>query len=126
MTQVLVIDDQATFRRAVSRILRRIGYVVHEAADGESGLAELAARPGMDLMLVDCRMPGISGLEVIAQLRRDRRIWNTKVIMVTALDDDVASELALMAGADAFLSKPFTEPALVALLDQVGLPRKVA
>jgi|JI10StandDraft_1071094.scaffolds.fasta_scaffold22886_6 CheY-like chemotaxis protein len=126
MTNVLVIDDQATFRRAITRLLRRSGLVVLEAADGESGLAVAVAQPAIALVMVDCKMPGISGFEVITSLRRDRRFDRTKIVMVTGLEDDVAAELAIVAGADGCLTKPFTEAALIAQLDRVGVHRQVA
>lgn len=126
MTNVLVIDDQATFRRAITRLLRRSGLVVIEAGDGESGLALAVAQPSIALVMVDCKMPGISGFEVITSLRRDRRFDRTKIVMVTGLEDDVATELAIVAGADGCLTKPFTEAALIAQLDRVGVHRQVA
>ena len=122
MMQALVIDDQAIVRRAFARMLSRLGFAVHEADDGLAGLGALAARPDLQLVMVDCRMPGISGIEVIAQIRRERRYQRTKVMMVTGLDDPIAGELALVAGADGVLIKPFGERELRAQLDHVGLP----
>jgi CheY-like chemotaxis protein len=126
MKHVLVIDDAATFRRGVARMLRRMGFVVQEAGDGAAGVAELAARPSPDLVMVDCCMPGMTGLEVIAHIRRDRAFDATRLLLVTGLEDGVAGELALMAGADAVLLKPFREAALLAQLDVFGLMRNVA
>lgn len=123
MRVALVIDDLATFRRAVGRLLRRMGFVVVEAVDGEAGLAELAVRPDVDLVMVDGRLPGMTGFEAIAHLRRDPRFQHTKVLMASALDDEVAADLAIVAGADGFLGKPFTEAALAAQIDHVGLAR---
>ena len=122
MMQALVIDDQAIVRRVFARMLRRLGFAVHEADDGLAGLGALAARPDLQLVMVDCRMPGISGIEVIAQIRRERRYQRTRVMMVTGLDDPIAGELALVAGADGVLIKPFGERELRAQLDHVGLP----
>ncbi len=122
MMQALVIDDQAIVRRAFARMLGRLGFAVLEADDGLTGLGALAARPDLALVMVDCRMPGISGIEVIAQIRRDRRYQRTKIMMVSGLDDPIAGELALVAGADGVLIKPFGERELRAHLDHVGLP----
>ena len=119
--QAIVIDDQSTFRRAVVRILRRYDFAIHEAADGALGLRELSARPDAELVMVDWRMPDMGGLEVVTKIRSDRRFARTKVMMVTALDDGVAEDLAMVAGADGFLIKPFTERALIAQLEHVGL-----
>ncbi|HVV86298.1 MAG TPA: response regulator [Kofleriaceae bacterium] len=125
MKQALVIDDAAMFRRAVHRMLRRVGLGVEEAADGRAGFAALSQRP-VDVALVDCLMPGLSGLELIAQVRRDRRFDGVKLVLVTGLEDGNAAELALLAGADGYLVKPFNEAALVEQLDGLGLVRHVA
>ena len=119
--QAIVIDDQSTFRRAVVRLLRRYDFAIQEAADGATGLRELATRPDVDLVMVDWRMPDMGGLEVVTKIRSDRRFARTKVMMVTALDDGVAEDIAMVAGAHAFLNKPFTERALLAQLEHLGL-----
>lgn len=126
MMQALVIDDEPLVRRAVARMLRRQGFDVDEAVDGAAGLGALVTHPGVELVMVDCQMPGLSGIDVIAQIRRDARYQRVKVMMVTGLDDPRAGDLAMVAGADGVLVKPFREPELIAQLDQFGLARRVA
>lgn len=126
MMQALVIDDQPVFRRAVSRMLRRLGFEVHEAGDGDQGLARIGALQALDLVMVDWRMPGASGLHVVEQIRCDERYAATRVLMVTALDDVIAANAALVAGANAFMVKPFGEQDLVHRLAQLELPIRAA
>src|SRR5687767_3737024 len=68
---VLVVDDTEANRDALSRRLERKGYSVTTAADGAEALRQLAERP-FDLVILDVMMPGMSGLEVLEQIRRDR------------------------------------------------------
>jgi len=124
--QALVIDDQPVFRRAVSRMLKRMGFEVHEAVDGDHGLARISELGVVELVMVDWRMPGTSGLHVVEQIRSDGRYAATRVLMVTALDDVIAANAALVAGANAFLVKPFGEQDLVARLAQLELPVRAA
>ena len=65
---LLVVDDNALNREALTRRLARRGYTVTMAADGQQALAQIAARP-FDLVLLDIMMPGISGLDVLRSLR---------------------------------------------------------
>jgi len=80
------------------------GYRYVEAADGEAAL-ELARTGAPELIILDVMLPRMNGLEVLSELRRDRRHRETPVIVVTAWSH--AAEAATAAGADAFLSKPF-------------------
>lgn len=102
--RVLVIDDEAAAREAVARGLRDAGYEVAEAADGTAGL-ELAIRDRPDLVLLDLRLPGLDGEQVLARLRQESRV---PVIVISAkrTEDDRITSLDL--GADDYLVKPFT------------------
>jgi DNA-binding response OmpR family regulator len=129
--QALVIDDEVLYRRALAAILRRMGFQVDEAGDAQSGLARLASSPGYDVVLVDWRMPGSTGLGVVEQLRSEAHHARTRVIMVSGVDEGLAVSAALMAGADAYLIKPFPEAELTATLRALellptggGVPRR--
>jgi CheY-like chemotaxis protein len=119
MTKALVVDDAASFRRAIARMLGRRGYEVREAADGPAGLAALAAGPDVAVMMIDCMMPGMTGLELIARIRRERRFDGVKLVLVTGLEEAGATDVASVAGADAVLLKPFRELELAATLDRL-------
>ena len=110
MTRVLVVDDEVQIRRALLLNLRSRGYQVVEAATGEVAL-QLAASERPDLVLLDLGLPGIGGLDVIAALRG----WtHVPIIVLTVRDDERAKVMALDAGADDYVTKPFGSDELLA------------
>jgi DNA-binding response OmpR family regulator len=119
---VLICEDDSNLRTLV-RLALGDGYRFFEAPDGPSGLA-LARRTRPDLIVLDLMLPGQSGLDVLAELRRAADIAETPVIVISAWSD--SDEAAIEAGADRFVAKPF-EPnelrdAAVALLEDDGVP----
>ncbi|MFP2912959.1 response regulator [Pyxidicoccus sp. 3LFB2] len=109
--RVLVAEDQEEMRTLLRRALKRRGYDVVEAPDGPQlvraivdGLREPETQVP-DLIVTDVRMPGFSGLEVLARLRRDG--WNTPFILITAFGDAQLHEEAMRLGAARVLNKPF-------------------
>jgi DNA-binding response OmpR family regulator len=102
---ILVVDDEAVNRELLKAILEEAGYEVALARDGATGLALAAAVPP-DLILLDLRMPGMSGLEVCEQLKRDPATQAVPVIVVTAHGEVTHKEAALTRGADDFVTKP--------------------
>jgi response regulator RpfG family c-di-GMP phosphodiesterase len=110
--RVLIIDDESTIRFLCREVLQSDGLVCDEAPGGEEGL-ELARRRPPDLVLLDVMMKGMSGPEVLRQLRADPPTPNLKVIMFSghATLDEMAG--MLLGGADDYLSKPFSIPQLV-------------
>ena len=115
MTRVLVVEDEESYREAVSYMLRKEGFEVAEAADGTEGLAEYD-RGGADLVLLDLMMPGLPGTEVCRQLRAR---GNVPVIMLTARDSEVDKVVGLELGADDYVTKPFSQRELVARIRAV-------
>ena len=110
MSQILVIDDEAPFARALSIGLRARGYDVEWAASGSSGL-EVAARQHPDVILLDLGLPDLDGLEVLAAIRA----WTTTpVIVLSARSHEQAKVEALDRGADDYVTKPFGMDELVA------------
>lgn len=109
--RVLLGEDQQEMRTLLRRALKRRGYDVVDAADGPElvraivdGLMAKEARTP-DLIVTDVRMPGFSGLEVLARLRREG--WTTPVILITAFGDARLHEEARLLGAACVLNKPF-------------------
>lgn len=101
--RVLVVDDMADTRRMIVAALSREGYIVEEANTGEAALALVAThRP--DLVLLDINMPGMSGLEVMAQLRA---LHSLPVILLTGRDEENDRVLGLELGAEDYVVKPF-------------------
>ncbi len=110
--KILIVDDDRQVSLALSIRLKAADYVVPVAGDGESGLQKLAAR-APDVVLLDMRMPGIDGLEVMRQMKRDPRLAHIPVIFVSANAQETAKRAALNAGGKLFLEKPFESRALL-------------
>ncbi len=106
MARILVIDDEATIRMMLRMALQKTGHTVGQAADGPEGLEAFGQGEGWDVVLLDQRMPGMEGLDVLREMRR--RDTNARVIIITAFGTiDLVVE-AMKAGAKDFLRKPFT------------------
>ena len=111
--RILVVDDEATMRRLLEKLLRMEGYDVLLASSGEQALSELL-KHGADTVLLDMRMPGMTGLDVCRQIRHHPRSLHTPVVFITAVNDRELRRKGMEAGADDFLSKPFDEVELLA------------
>jgi two-component system response regulator AtoC len=111
---ILVLDDERLIRRSIARRLETAGYRVVEAEDGQSGLAAAAA--GIDLAIVDFRLPDTDGLAVLAQLKQSQP--DTIVILLTAYANVEAAVKAMKLGAYHFANKPFDLEALVVMVEQ--------
>ena len=101
---VLVVDDDAGFRAWVRAALELAGFRVVEGERGQDALA-LALRERPDVILLDWRMPGQSGIAVCRELRAQTDLASVRIAMITGLDDERDRTLARHAGADAFLIK---------------------
>jgi DNA-binding response OmpR family regulator len=113
--RVLVVDDEARYVRALKLILNSLGYEVIGALDGPSAL-EIAASEDLALVLLDLRMPKMDGLEVCRKIREYSMV---PIIMVTALAQKSSVVKGLEAGADDYLTKPFSTDELVARVNAV-------
>ncbi|MEL7668695.1 MAG: response regulator transcription factor, partial [Actinomycetota bacterium] len=111
MTRILVVEDDPIIRQTVSYALKRAGFEVSAAGDGFDGLT-LARAEQPDLILLDLMLPGIDGYRFAEEVRRE----NTEVaiIMVTALDGGRDTIRGLDAGADDYVTKPFSMEELLA------------
>nr|WP_319564179.1 response regulator [uncultured Rhodoferax sp.] len=110
--KILVADDEPNIVISLEYLLKREGYIVMIARDGEEALAVIR-REQPDLVLLDVMMPKKSGFEVCQEVRTDDALQNTKILMLTAKgrDTDVVKGMAL--GADAYMTKPFSTKDLV-------------
>lgn len=110
--QVLVVDDEAQIRRFLRISLEAGGYHVHEAGTGKDGIF-IAAKVRPDLIVLDLGLPDTDGIEVVKQLRE----WTkTPIIILSVRDADSDKVAALDAGADDYLTKPFSTEELLARL----------
>lgn len=103
---LLIIDDDAITRETLAGLLSESGYEIKSAASGPVGI-EMTSRLNPDVVLLDVMMPVMDGFEVCRLLRKDPKLAEVPIIMITALDDQESRLMGLEAGADDFLSKPF-------------------
>ncbi len=104
---VYAVDDDATLRDLLEKNLRAAGYDVRTFAQGESFLAQL--EHGLpDIALLDWMLPGMDGPEIASRIRANKLTRNLPVIMLTARDSEIDTIVGLEAGADDYISKPFS------------------
>ena len=108
--RVLVVDDEETIRNLLQRTLEETGYTVVTAANGEEALHEVSQQEP-EAVLLDIKMPGLSGMDVLARLTYDYP--DTCVIMVTGVGDTQTAVDAMKKGASDFITKPFDQKDLV-------------
>jgi putative two-component system response regulator len=111
--KILIVDDQDANRALAEATLAPQGYEILQAEDGHGALERVAADPP-DLILLDVMMPGMDGYEVCARIKADQRTRLIPVIMLTSLNDLDDKIRGIEAGADDFLSKPFSQAELSA------------
>ena len=114
--RILVVEDDRTLRQALVFNLEREGYEVRGAVDGEQALAA-AHGGGIDLMLLDLMLPGMSGLEVLRTMRADG--IDTPVVILSAKGGEIDKVVGLKVGADDYIAKPFSRPELLARVESV-------
>lgn len=120
MRQVLLIEDEANIAEALRFILSRDGWAVSVVADGALALAEVA-RMRPDLVILDSMLPGMSGLEILTALRADPANAALPILMLTAKGQLRDREAAERAGVSAFMSKPFDNSEIRAMVrDMLG------
>ncbi len=110
MKTILVVDDEPKIATLARDYLEHAGFAVLTAGDGPSALATIRQRRP-DLVVLDLGLPGLDGLDVTRELRRDSTI---PIVMLTARDDELDKLLGLELGADDYLTKPFSPRELVA------------
>ena len=114
-TTILLMDDDENICKVIRLYLEKEGMNVQVAHDGAAGL-DLFHQETPDLVLLDIMMPGMDGIEVIKQIRRESSV---PVIMLTAKGDTIDKVLALELGADDYIVKPFEPKELIARIKAV-------
>ncbi len=116
MRTILIIDDDDSLRDTIAVMLEQEGFRVLQEADGKGGFeAAITSRP--DLVLVDLRLPSMSGIEVCRQLRASR--VTTPIIVLSAIGEEIDKVLLLEVGADDYVVKPFGSRELIARIRAV-------
>ena len=110
MKTILVVDDEPKIATLARDYLEHAGFVVLTAGDGRTALTTIRQRRP-DLIVLDLGLPGLDGLDVTRELRRDS---NIPIVMLTARDDEIDKLVGLELGADDYLTKPFSPRELVA------------
>ncbi len=118
---VLIVDDEPNIRETVSFILEMEGFRVATAANGDEAL-EAAERLRPAIMILDAMLPKRDGFDVCRAVKAMPALARTCVVMLTALGQRADRERALAAGADHFVTKPFDEDQLLALLRSLAAP----
>jgi two-component system chemotaxis response regulator CheY len=120
MSGVLIVDDDEFIRKLIATTLEDVARLeLHEAADGLEAV-EMARRERPGLVFLDVDMPSLNGIEVCRRLRADETTSETTIVMLTAAHEDGVEALAEEAGADLFLTKPFSPLDLLRLVDRLG------
>ncbi|MBA3737766.1 MAG: response regulator [Actinobacteria bacterium] len=122
--RILIVEDHPTMREAMRLVLEGEGFDIDEASDGDQALAAVESdRP--DLVLLDMSIPGISGPDVLAAVKRNPGNSKVRVIVVTATGEE-GRAAAMAGGADHYFTKPFSPIALLQAVEAVLGPEDAA
>ncbi len=117
---VLIVDDDPFIRKLILTTLEGVSaFDLREACDGLEAV-ETARREGPRLVFLDIDMPCMDGIEACRRMRAEPAMNGAKIVMLTASSEDSARERAAQAGADRFLTKPFSPLDLLRLVDELG------
>jgi two-component system chemotaxis response regulator CheY len=117
----LVVDDSKPIRGILRKYLIKMGFTVVEACDGREGLARLQEMPRADLVLVDWNMPELNGVGFVRAVRAIRAYDSLPLVMVTTNNEIEQISMALEAGANEFVMKPFTQDVIREKLELLGI-----
>ncbi|MDY6805556.1 MAG: response regulator, partial [Cyanobacteriota bacterium] len=118
---ILVVDDSATLRKTIVSTLTRAGYQVIQAGNGAEALAKLHQHPNIDLIISDVEMPEMDGFQFLDRRRQEPSLAEIPVVMLTACRSDKHQQLAFALGATAYLTKPCSQPDLLATVSEKKL-----
>jgi DNA-binding response OmpR family regulator len=110
--KILIVDDEPNILVSLEYLMKREGYEVHLARDGQEAI-DVVRRERPRLVLLDVMMPRKTGFEVCQELRADEAVRDTLVLMLTAKGRDADVAKGLGVGADAYMTKPFSTQELV-------------
>ncbi len=117
--RILVVDDFSTMRRIIKNLLRDLGFTnTVEADDGKTALPKLKAG-GIDFLITDWNMPGMTGIDLLKAVRADPDLAHLPVLMVTAEAKREQIIAAAQAGVNGYIIKPFTAATLKEKIDKI-------
>jgi len=111
--RILIVDDEPNIVLSLDYLMRREGFEVAVAGDGEAALQAVAGQ-APDLVILDLMLPKVNGFDVCTRLRADVRWQGLKILMLTAKGREAEISKGLAVGADAYVTKPFSTKDLVA------------
>jgi len=110
--RILIVDDEPNIVVQLQFLMEQKGYQVRIAENGEAAIEAIETfKP--DLVLLDIMLPGINGFEVCQTIRDNKDLGNIKIVLVTALGRDIDMEKGIALGADAYITKPFSNTEIV-------------
>jgi phosphate regulon transcriptional regulator PhoB len=116
--KIIVVDDEADLVELVSYNLKKEGFTIDSASNGEDALSKVRKK-NYDLLILDLMLPGIQGMELCRILRNDPKTARLPIIMLTAKGEELDKVLGLEMGADDYITKPFSPRELVARVKAV-------
>jgi DNA-binding response OmpR family regulator len=122
MRSVLIVDDEPNIVLSLQFLMKKAGFDVRTARDGEEALAEIA-RAAPDLVLLDVMMPKRDGFDVCQTVRANPAWQGIRIVLLTAKGRDVEREKGLALGADDYVTKPFSTRDVLARIEKLVPPR---
>lgn len=119
--KALVVDDSRAMRSIIGKFLKELGFEVHEAASGLEALVEIRRIENLSLVLVDWNMPEMDGCEFLKRVRQEPEFHDVPIMMVTTESEMEQVTVALEAGANEYLMKPFDKQGLLEKLLLLGV-----
>lgn len=121
---ILIVDDDPLIRKLITTTLEDVaGYRLREAGDGLQAI-EAAVEERPEIVFLDYDMPRLNGIETCRRLRSDPVTAGATIVMLTAMSDGPHQDRAVDAGADLFLTKPFSPLRLLRLVDELATERR--
>ena len=121
MNKILIVDDSATMRKIIMRVLRQAGFKIEnfvEAANGVEGLSTLVANPDVELVLTDINMPQMDGIAFVKAVRTKHDQTKLPMIMISTESGNTMVQSAIDSGANGYVAKPFTPDSIRDALEQ--------
>ena len=118
MGRIILAEDEEISGSIASTVLMNAGHAVGWLKDGREVLAALVRRPP-DLAILDCNMPGMSGVMVLREMRARADLCSVPVLMLTSRKSDADEQIARYSGADEYLTKPVDQTSLIARVKSV-------
>jgi len=119
--RALVIDDSRAIRLILGQVMKKLGFEVVDAGDGQEALNKLKSDGPFDIALVDWNMPVMNGYDFVVNTRKDSQYNDMRLMMVTTETEMAQVVKALEAGANEYVMKPFTKEMIAEKLTLLGL-----